>query len=65
MENVVALVYTRKEAAELAKVSVPIIDRWIRFGGLPVIRIGRMYRIPARLFAEWLDRQAKAEAGEA
>ena len=62
MENDDALVYTRKEAAALAKVSVPIIDRWIRFGGLPVIRIGRMYRIPARLFAEWLDKQSQTEA---
>ncbi len=63
MENEGALVYTRKEAAELAKVSIPTIDRWIRFGGLPVIRVGRMYRIPARLFAEWLDKQAQTEAG--
>lgn len=56
-----ALVYTRKEAAELVKVSLPTIDHWIRFDGLPVIRIGRQYRIPARLFAEWLDKRALAE----
>lgn len=51
------LVYTRQEAADLAHVSLPTLDKWIRFNGLPVIRVGRFYRIPAERFRQWLDDQ--------
>lgn len=51
------LVYTRKEAANLAQVSLPTLDRWIRNNDLPVIRVGRQYRIPAERFRRWLNEQ--------
>ena len=51
------LVYTRQEAAELAQVSLPTLDKWIRNNDLPVIRIGRQYRIPAERFKDWLNEQ--------
>lgn len=51
------LVYTRQEAANLAQVSLPTLDKWIRNNDLPVIRIGRQYRIPAERFKKWLNEQ--------
>ncbi len=52
------LVYTREQAAALAQVSLPTLDAWIHRFNLPVIRISRYYRIPAKLFEQWLEDQA-------
>jgi excisionase family DNA binding protein len=37
--------YTRRQAAERLTISVPTLDRLIRTGELPVVRIGRSVRL--------------------
>jgi len=57
--------YTRKEAAALAKVSLPQLDQWIRSEGLPVFRVGRNYRIPADEYHAWLRKHVASGRGGA
>jgi excisionase family DNA binding protein len=40
-------VFTRKEMAQLGKVSLPTVDNWRKAGKLPFIKIGRSIRFPA------------------
>lgn len=50
MEDAVLLLFDRGTAAKSLQVSVPTLDRLIRRGELPVVRIGRAVRIePAAL----------------
>ena len=58
------LVYTRKQAAELAQVSAPTIDRWAHITGFPVIKINGITRIHARGFEQWLEQNAGIELSE-
>lgn len=59
-----ALLYTREQAAALTQVSLPTIDKWIRYDELPIIRVGRYYRIPADKFKAWLDQKTSTYEGE-
>lgn len=49
--------FRRDEAAKYAGVSLPILDKWIRTEGFPVIKVGNRYRIPKKKFEEWLEKQ--------
>ena len=46
---------TVEEVAELLKLSIPTIQRKIRAGELPAIKIGRFWRIPKKDFEKWLE----------
>lgn len=52
------LAYTITEAAQLAGVSRPTFYTWMKREGFPAFKIGGCIRIPAKGFAEWLERQA-------
>ena len=53
------LAYTVTEAARLAGVSRPTLYTWMKREGFPAFRIGGCVRIPAKGFAEWLERQTE------
>lgn len=57
MANSERLAYTVTEAAKLAGVSRPTFYNWMKTDGFPAFKIGGCVRIPAKLFAEWLERQ--------
>lgn len=48
---------TKKEAADLLSVSLPTINRRIKDGSIPIVRIGSAVRIP-QAFIEKLITQA-------
>lgn len=48
--------YRRHEACEVTGLSEPTIDRAIRSGALPVIRVGRAVLIPAKSLRDFLDK---------
>jgi len=53
------LAFTVTEAAQLAGVSRPTLYNWMRIPGFPVFRVGRIVRIPAAAFMEWLNLQTR------
>jgi excisionase family DNA binding protein len=63
------LFLTREEAAELHKVSLPTIDRWIKSGGDAFVAEhggnGRAYRIDAEKLKAWRECRAIEEQKEA
>lgn len=56
------LVFTTKEAANEAKVSMPTMYKWIHQKGFPAIRAGRKILIPVDAFKRWLEEEAKKGA---
>ena len=53
-EELPALVFTRKEAAKIARVGLNTLDSWIKQNSFPVVRGGRRVLIPARAFERFL-----------
>lgn len=58
------LAYTISEAAKLAGVSRPTFYTWMKREGFPAFKIGGCVRIPARGFAEWLERQTEVSPAD-
>lgn len=56
------LAFTISEAAQAAGVSRPTLYRWTHIEGFPVVRVGRITRIPVRAFERWLEQQAEGTA---
>lgn len=56
------LAFTISEAAKAAGVSRPTLYRWTHIEGFPVVRVGRITRIPVRAFERWLEQQAEGTA---
>lgn len=53
----------RGEAAELARVSLPTFDCWLRQPGFPAFRAGRKWLVPREPYLEWLRQQAEKQGG--
>ena len=56
------LAFTITEAAKAAGVSRPTLYRWTHIEGFPVVRVGRITRIPVGVFERWLEQQAEGTA---
>lgn len=52
------LAFSITEAATAVGVSRPTLYQWMALPGFPVIRVGKVVRIPVRAFENWLERQA-------
>lgn len=52
------LLLTREQTAEACQVSLDTIDQWTHTRGFPVIRQGRLVRIPVESLNRWLAEQA-------
>ena len=54
------LVYTRKEAAARMKISLPLLDSWLRRPNRPIpnVRQGRKVLIPVAQLEEWIAQEA-------
>lgn len=59
------LAYTRKEAADLAGISLPTLDALLKRPQAPIphIRAGAKVLIPAGLFESWLEDEARRTSG--
>ncbi|EGD51739.1 DNA binding domain protein, excisionase family [Thermoanaerobacter ethanolicus JW 200] len=51
--------YTVKEVAELLKVNIHTVYRWVREGRLPAIKIGDLVRIPESELNKFLEEHKK------
>lgn len=58
MERVEPLVYAVPEVAVLLKVSPSTVHRWIEAGRIPVVRYGKIVRIPRWWVEEAVGRAA-------
>jgi excisionase family DNA binding protein len=54
------LLLTPGQAAEVCQVGRDQLDEWAHRAGFPVIRDGRIVRIPLKLLEQWLADQAYA-----
>lgn len=52
------LLWSIPQTAESLSVSVRTIHRLVDAGTLPVVRVGRLVRIPAQAVREWIAQQA-------
>ena len=52
------LAFSITEAATAVGVSRPTLYQWMALPGFPVIRVGKVVRIPIRAFESWLEHQA-------
>jgi excisionase family DNA binding protein len=52
---------TRQDAVDITTLSITTIDRLIRAGQLPAVRVGRRVLIPRRGFEAWLQAQPPQE----
>lgn len=55
-----ALTYTREEAAQVAKVSLPTLDAWLSRADFPAFKAGRRWIIPVDKYKAWLETKAAA-----
>lgn len=58
------LAFSITEAATAVGVSRPTLYRWMSLPGFPVVRVGKVVRIPVRAFENWLDHQAGADSDD-
>lgn len=54
---------TPQEVAELLRVSVYTVRRWIKEGDLPAYKVGRSWRIDQEELERWLDAQRQGSSG--
>lgn len=52
-----------QEVAELLRVSVYTVRRWIKEGDLPAYKVGRSWRIDQEELERWLDAQRHGSSG--
>lgn len=57
-QSLPVVLLTPKQAAEVCQVGRPVIDTWSHQPGFPVIRDGRIVRIPLDQLREWLAARA-------
>ena len=51
------------EVAEFLNVSLATVYEMIHDGGLPCVKLGRIYRIPREAFVQWLNKK-ESDAAE-
>lgn len=57
-------VYTPREIAEHFKVSIKVIQKWIREGKLKAIRLGNVWRVPESALQEFIKLNRPVEKKE-
>ena len=51
-------IYTSNDLCKVFGVSKNTMNKWLRSGILPVVKIGRVYRTSNKLINEWMKRNA-------